>query len=170
MTGRNVPGKHWDGQIVALIPAHNEEESIERTIACLNAQTRPADRVIVIADNCTDETPALARASGAEVIVTQGNTHKKAGALNYALERVLPSLTDQDAVLVQDADTFLDPGFLAATTRKLSEGFGAAGGNFRGRAAAECAGHCSGTSTRATPGTPPANRAVCCASPASGRC
>ena len=134
MTGRKAPGKHWDGQIVALIPAHNEEESIERTIASLNAQTRPADRIIVIADNCTDETPALARASGAEVIVTQGNTHKKAGALNYALQRVLPSLTDQDAVLVQDADTFLDSGFLAATTRKLSEGFGAAGGNFRGRA------------------------------------
>ena len=170
MTGKNTRGKSEDGQIVALIPAHNEEESIERTIAALNAQTRPADRIIVVADNCTDETPALARASVAEVIVTQGNTHKKAGALNYALERVLPSLTDQDAVLVQDADTFLDPGFLAATTRKLSEGFGAAGGNFRGRQAAECAGRCSGTSTRATPGTPPANRAVCCASPASGRC
>jgi cellulose synthase/poly-beta-1,6-N-acetylglucosamine synthase-like glycosyltransferase len=134
MNSRNVPGKRWDGQIVALIPAHNEEESIERTITALNAQTRPAERIIVIADNCTDETPALARASGAEVIVTQGNTHKKAGALNYALERVLPTLGDQDAVLVQDADTFLDPGFLAATTRKLSEGFGAAGGNFRGRA------------------------------------
>ena len=133
MTGRNVPGKHWDGQIVALIPAHNEEESIERTIAALNAQTRPADRIIVIADNCTDETPALARASGAEVIVTQGNTHKKAGALNYALRRVLPGLEDDDAILVQDADSYLDPDFVAVTAAKLDEGYAAAGGKFYGR-------------------------------------
>lgn len=124
---------HWSGQLVALIPAHNEEDSIQHTISALQAQTVPADRIIVIADNCSDETPALARAAGAEVMVTRGNTHKKAGALNYALEHVLPGLSDQDAVLVQDADTFLDPGFLAATTRKLGEGFGAAGGNFRGR-------------------------------------
>ncbi len=124
---------HWSGQLVALIPAHNEEDSIQHTISALQAQTVPADRIIVIADNCSDETPALARAAGAEVMVTRGNTHKKAGALNYALEQVLPGLSDQDAVLVQDADTYLDPGFLAATTRKLGEGFGAAGGNFRGR-------------------------------------
>jgi poly-beta-1,6-N-acetyl-D-glucosamine synthase len=93
----------------------------------------PADRIIVVADNCTDATPAQARAAGVEVMITEGNRHKKAGALNYALRRVLPTLSDQDAILVQDADTFLDPGFLAATTRKLREGFGAAGGNFRGR-------------------------------------
>jgi cellulose synthase/poly-beta-1,6-N-acetylglucosamine synthase-like glycosyltransferase len=121
-------------RIVALIPAHNEEASIRPTIASLHAQTVQPDRIIVIADNCTDRTPALARAAGAEVMVSRGNTHKKAGAINDALKRVLPSLSDQDAVLVQDADTFLDRGFLAATSRKLDEGFGAAGGNFRGRA------------------------------------
>src|SRR5260370_5181461 len=121
-------------RIVALIPAHNEEASIRPTIASLHAQTVQPDRIIVIADNCTDRTPALARAAGAEVMVTRGNTHKKAGAISDALGRVLPSLSDQDAVLVQDADTFLDRGFLAATSRKLDEGFGAAGGNFRGRA------------------------------------
>src|SRR5260370_36340991 len=119
-------------RIVALIPAHNEEASIQPTTASLHAQTAQPDRIIVIADNCTDRTPALARAAGAEVMVTRGNTHKKAGAINDALKRVLPSLSDQDAVLVQDADTFLDRGFLAATSRKLDEGFGASGGKFRG--------------------------------------
>lgn len=133
MTGRNGSAARWTGQIVVLIPAHNEEESIQQTLTALNAQTVPADRTIVIADNCTDQTAELARAAGAEVMVTEGNTHKKAGAINYALRRVLPGLADQDAVLVQDADTFLDPGFLAATTRKLTQGYGAAGGNFRGR-------------------------------------
>jgi poly-beta-1,6-N-acetyl-D-glucosamine synthase len=134
MTGRNDSAAPWTGQIVVLVPAHNEAESIQQTVAALNAQTVPADRIIVIADNCADQTAELARAAGADVMVTDGNTHKKAGAINYALQRVLPGLSDQDAVLVQDADTFLDPGFLAATTRKLSQGYGAAGGNFRGRA------------------------------------
>lgn len=133
MTGRNGPAVPWTGQIVVLIPAHNEEESIQQTLTALQAQTVPADRIIVIADNCTDQTAELARAAGADVMVTEGNTHQKAGALNYALQRVLSGLSDQDAVLVQDADTFLDPAFLAATTRKLSQGYGAAGGNFRGR-------------------------------------
>jgi cellulose synthase/poly-beta-1,6-N-acetylglucosamine synthase-like glycosyltransferase len=121
------------GRIVVLIPAHNEAASIEQTISALHAQTVPADRIIVIADHCADETPALAKASGAEVMVTQGNKHKKAGAVNSGLEQVLPTLDDGDAVLVQDADSFLDPEFLAATSRKLGEGFAAAGGNFRGR-------------------------------------
>jgi cellulose synthase/poly-beta-1,6-N-acetylglucosamine synthase-like glycosyltransferase len=120
-------------RIVALIPAHNEAESIEQTIAALGAQTVPADRVVVIADNCTDDTAALASAAGAEVMTTYGNQHKKAGALNYALRRILPELAGDDAVLVQDADSFLDREFLAATSRKLVEGFAAAGGNFRGR-------------------------------------
>jgi poly-beta-1,6-N-acetyl-D-glucosamine synthase len=120
-------------RIVALIPAHNEEESIQRTISALHEQTVRPDRIVVIADNCTDATSDLARAAGADVMVTDGNEHRKAGALNYALERVLPALSDSDAVLVQDADSFLDPGFMAATSGRLGQGFGAAGGNFRGR-------------------------------------
>ena len=125
--------KSEPARIVALIPAHNEEASIQHTIEALHTQTKPAHRIIVIADNCTDATPELARAAGAEVLTTQGNKHKKAGALNTALERILPELSDDDAVLVQDADSFMDPRFLAATARKLGAGFGAAGGNFRGR-------------------------------------
>lgn len=121
------------GQVTALIPAHDEESSIQQAVRALRAQTVPPSRIIVIADNCTDRTAARARAAGAEVLVTEGNTHKKAGALNHALRRVLPGLADSDAVLVQDADSFLDPGFLAATWRKLGQGYGAAGGNFRGR-------------------------------------
>jgi cellulose synthase/poly-beta-1,6-N-acetylglucosamine synthase-like glycosyltransferase len=131
-TGTNSRGQE-PRRIVALIPAHNEEESIQQAIAALREQTVPPQRIIVIADNCTDATGELARDNGAEVMVTEGNTHKKAGALNYALEQVLPALSDSDAVLVQDADSFLDPEFLAATVRKLGQGFGAAGGNFRGR-------------------------------------
>jgi cellulose synthase/poly-beta-1,6-N-acetylglucosamine synthase-like glycosyltransferase len=120
-------------QIVALLPAHNEAESIATTLRALNAQTRVPDQIIVICDNCTDATATIAAEHGATVWATSGNTHKKAGALNYALQRVLPGLGGDDAVLVQDADSFLDPDFVAVTEAKLAEGFAATGGNFRGR-------------------------------------
>lgn len=120
-------------KIVALLPAHNEAESIATSLRALAAQTRVPDQVIVICDNCTDATASIAREHGATVWATSGNTHKKAGALNYALARVLPDLDDHDAVLVQDADSFLDPDFVAVTAAKLDEGYGAVGGNFYGR-------------------------------------
>ncbi len=119
--------------ITALIPAHNEFDSIGAAISALRAQTVPVGRIIVIADNCSDYTGRRAELAGAEVVVTAGNTHKKAGALNDVLARVLPGLPDGDYVLVQDADSFLDTAFVEATSRALEAGYAAAGGNFRGR-------------------------------------
>jgi cellulose synthase/poly-beta-1,6-N-acetylglucosamine synthase-like glycosyltransferase len=121
------------GKVVALVPAHNEAESIGATLRALAGQSRVPDVVIVICDNCTDATAEIAREHGAVVWATEGNGHKKAGALNYALRRLLPGLDDGDAVLVQDADSYLDPEFVAVTAGKLGEGYAAAGGNFRGR-------------------------------------
>jgi cellulose synthase/poly-beta-1,6-N-acetylglucosamine synthase-like glycosyltransferase len=127
------PAPGSQNKIIALLPAHNEAESIAATLRALQAQTRVPDLVIVICDNCTDATAEIAREHGTTVWVTSGNTHKKAGALNYALRRVLPELDDDDAVLVQDADSFLDPDFVAVTAAKLDEGYAAAGGNFHAR-------------------------------------
>lgn len=132
---RSAPAAEWHQQrkIVALLPAHDEAESIGTTLRALAAQTRAPDTVIVICDNCSDATAEIAREHGALVWFTEGNTHKKAGALNYALQFVLPALGDNDAVLVQDADSFLDADFIAVTAAKLDKGYAAVGGNFRAR-------------------------------------
>jgi hypothetical protein len=82
--------------VTVLVPAHNEEVSLPATLASLREQTRPPERVIVVADNCTDSTVALAEAAGAEVVESVDNTHKKAGALNQVLARLLPTLGDND--------------------------------------------------------------------------
>src|SRR5436305_11803068 len=52
---------------VVHVPAHDEEATLPRTLACLASQDYPADRlrVVVVADNCGDHTPAVARAAGA---------------------------------------------------------------------------------------------------------
>ncbi|MBM3668895.1 MAG: glycosyltransferase family 2 protein [Actinobacteria bacterium] len=65
------------------------------------------DRIIVVADNCTGKTEVIAAEMGAEVFVTQGNTDRKAGALNQALRMLLPTCTELDVILVMDADTVL---------------------------------------------------------------
>jgi cellulose synthase/poly-beta-1,6-N-acetylglucosamine synthase-like glycosyltransferase len=105
--------------VTVLVPAHNEEDIVSEALASLAAQTRTPDRVIVVADNCTDATADLARASGAEVFTTVANTTKKAGALNQALDILLPTLDEHDVVLVMDADTTLAPEFIAAASHSL---------------------------------------------------
>ena len=51
-----------------LVPAHNESRNVLPTIACLMPQLRAGDRLLVVADNCSDDTAALARDAGALVI------------------------------------------------------------------------------------------------------
>lgn len=100
--------------VTVLIPAHNEEASLPQTIASLKRQSHRPERIIVVADNCTDATVRLAHEAGVEVIESVGNTKKKAGALNQALKVILPQQGDNDVVMVMDADTQLDDGFLAS--------------------------------------------------------
>jgi len=128
--------------LVALLPAHNEEAGIADAVMGLQNQTQQPDRIIVVADNCTDRTVEIALAAGVEVFETVGNTGKKAGALNQVLERLLPTMGDNDFVLVQDADSALDPGFIATAAGRLAHSkYGAIGGTFRGTDGAGFIGH-----------------------------
>ena len=120
--------------ITVVIPAHNEEASLPATLESLEQQSRLPDRVIVVADNCTDGTVAVARRLGAEVFETEGNTHKKGGALNQVLARELPGMGDNDSVLVMDADTQLSERFLETAVQRFTNdrALMAVGGLFQG--------------------------------------
>ena len=107
--------------VTVLIPAHNEEDRLPETLASLANQSRRPDRVIVVADNCTDDTTGVARRAGAEVVETVGNSQKKAGALNQTLRRMLPQMRDNDLVMVLDADTLIGEDFLASVTRRMTD-------------------------------------------------
>ena len=120
--------------ITVVIPAHDEEASLPATLEALGQQSRPPDRVIVIADNCTDRTEAVARAMGVDVFTTVDNDQRKAGALNQALSGLLPRLDARDVVLVMDADTRLDERFLEVGAAHLENDpeLAAVGGVFYG--------------------------------------
>jgi poly-beta-1,6-N-acetyl-D-glucosamine synthase len=107
-------------RITVLIPAHNEAATIAQTIRSLRTQTMPVASITVVCDNCTDDTAGVAAAEGAEVMTTEGNTARKAGALNQALAAVLPRLGNNDYLLAMDADSALCPGWLEAAARVLA--------------------------------------------------
>lgn len=126
--------------VIALVPAHNEEKLIVSSVEGLLLQTRAPDLVVVVADNCTDSTVQLVMDMddpAVTVFETSGNTSKKAGALNQALRTYLPGLSDDDIVMVQDADSILDKNFVANAVRHVEAdpSLGAVGGTFRAVAA-----------------------------------
>ncbi|WP_426513168.1 glycosyltransferase family 2 protein [Dactylosporangium sp. McL0621] len=109
-------------RIVAVVPAYNEAATIAATIKALRRQwSPPIDRIVVVPNNCTDNTADVAAAVGAEVREFPGrNPHKKAGALNWAVSHLLPGLNDDEFVLVTDADSILHPDFTQHAVRALT--------------------------------------------------
>ena len=92
------------GQRVAVsVPAHNEGDALRPTLADIKVQLCDGDRLIVIADNCSDDTAAVAAACGAEVIERQDRSRRGKGyALDFGLRHI--ALVPPDIVIVIDAD------------------------------------------------------------------
>ena len=107
-------------RVTVLVPAHNEEFSLPVTLEALGRQTRPPDRVIVVADNCTDRTVEIAHEMGYEALESVNNVHKKGGALNQALATLLPSADINDVIMIMDADTSLSPQFLEVAAARMA--------------------------------------------------
>ncbi len=95
--------------IAVLVPAHNEEIGISATLAALLPQLNPPDRLVVIADNCDDETAAIAHKAGATVIERHDQERRGKG---YALDYGLTFLASHppDVVVVVDADCTVEAG------------------------------------------------------------
>jgi biofilm PGA synthesis N-glycosyltransferase PgaC len=125
---------HGEVTVTVLIPAHNEESLIANTIVSLREQDRAPERIVVIADNCTDATVEVAKKLGVEVFETVDNQEKKAGALNQFLRILLPTLGENDTVMVMDADTVLRQGFIGSAVKHFVDdrGLSAVGGLFFG--------------------------------------
>ena len=105
-TDASITSLPFYGFLVVIIPAHNEGQRIARTLESLRQQTRQADAVIVVADNCTDDTIQVALAEGVTVVETVGNFDRKAGALNQTLNSILPKLDGDDVPVVSFTEAF----------------------------------------------------------------
>jgi cellulose synthase/poly-beta-1,6-N-acetylglucosamine synthase-like glycosyltransferase len=89
--------------MVVLIPAHNEEAGLAETLKASQKGLYPFDRILVVADNCTDNTASVARRNGAEVIERNDPDHRGKG---YALDFGVRQLEQNPpgCVVILDAD------------------------------------------------------------------
>ncbi|MEM9980387.1 MAG: glycosyltransferase family 2 protein, partial [Cyanobacteria bacterium P01_D01_bin.2] len=96
-----------------LMPAHNEEAVIQATLSTLTPQLHPTDRLVVVADNCTDATADIARQAGATVLERQNDRQRGKGyALDFGLRHL--SADAPDVLIMVDADCQVQPGAIDA--------------------------------------------------------
>ena len=110
-------------RLAVLVPAHDEAATIECCIASLLACRADGfiAEVVVLADNCSDTTAALARSAGARVLERFDNDRRGKGhALQYAFSML--SAEQFDAFVIVDADTSAMANLLTSIVRRLEAG------------------------------------------------
>jgi cellulose synthase/poly-beta-1,6-N-acetylglucosamine synthase-like glycosyltransferase len=131
---RQVPPVEPNCRFAVAIPAHNEEGVIGRTVSTLLQVDYPGDMVDihVVADFCTDNTAQVARETGAICHErSDGARGGKGAALDWLLGQIWQRGEACDAVIIFDADTRVDTGFLRAMAARLASGERAVQGQHR---------------------------------------
>jgi cellulose synthase/poly-beta-1,6-N-acetylglucosamine synthase-like glycosyltransferase len=119
-------------RLAVVVPAHNEEPQIARTVQSLLAagcapaaeQAAPGQylpRVVVVAHNCTDGTAAQAEQAGAILLPLSDLRLQGKGAALRAGFRTAAA-AGANAFLVVDADSVASPNLIAAVTAALASG------------------------------------------------
>ncbi len=121
VTNGRRPSHHF----VILVPAHDEQLVIGRLLASLDELRYPPDLfdVWVVADNCRDETAAVARALGVDVLERTDPEHPGKGfALNWAIRELAERNAEYDVAVFIDADSVVEPAFLMALDARFDAG------------------------------------------------
>ncbi|MEK7278014.1 MAG: glycosyltransferase [Chloroflexota bacterium] len=121
--------------LAIVIPARNEAAVIGGTIECLRRHMESGDVIVVIDDGSNDGTGEIAERGGAKVVrrsdplpcsrSERGRTGVGAGkssALKFLLQSASTELDHYAAVVILDADTKVDAGFLACIRSRFAAG------------------------------------------------
>jgi cellulose synthase/poly-beta-1,6-N-acetylglucosamine synthase-like glycosyltransferase len=98
----------FKGTYQILMPAHNEAEIIDDTLSLLVKHVDTPSSIIVIADNCSDNTAEKAKKHGVTVLE---RTHDELRGKGYALDfgiAYLKKKKQPDIVIILDADCEID--------------------------------------------------------------
>jgi 1,2-diacylglycerol 3-beta-glucosyltransferase len=109
---------------ILLIAARDEKGSIGQTIESLTPLLAEwsKSQVWVIADNCSDDTAGEAHTAGAEVAVRRGGRLGKGAAIDWWMSTHQDEWSENDAIVVLDADSRLQPGSLTAMRESFATG------------------------------------------------
>jgi 1,2-diacylglycerol 3-beta-glucosyltransferase len=108
-----------------VVPAHNEEKIISKTIYSLLGLIYPKMNyeIFVIADNCTDNTAKFASSLGVNVLERTNNEETGKGyALRWAFDQILTKQDAFDAIIVVDADSLVSGNYLDVMNYYLEQG------------------------------------------------
>lgn len=110
-----------------VVPAYNEESSLPRTLKNLFEVDYPRDKfdIIVIADNCTDNTAEVAGEKGAEVMVRNNPEKRGKGyALRWCFDKLIEknATNRYDSAIVVDADSIVSNNLLRVMNKYRENG------------------------------------------------
>lgn len=108
-------------RVAIVVPNRDGRRWLPGMLAALRAQTRPADRIVVVDDGSRDDSVAWLRAEGVEVV-----QRHRSGGFAAAVNAGLAAVADCDAVALVNTDVELAPDWLARTVAAL-EAHGDAG-------------------------------------------
>ena len=110
-TDPTAPSGALRPRAAVLMPAHNEAAGIADALDAVRPQLRSDDRLLVVADNCSDDTAAVAAAAGAEVAPRHEATRLGKGyALDFGVRRL--AADPPEVLVLLDADCCLHDGAL----------------------------------------------------------
>jgi cellulose synthase/poly-beta-1,6-N-acetylglucosamine synthase-like glycosyltransferase len=102
-----------EGPVAVVIPAHDESAGIAQTVVNIKRELRSSDMLLVVADNCTDDTAAVAAGAGAEVVERHDLSLRGKGyALDFGVRHVMAR--HPAAIVIIDADCTVKTGTIAA--------------------------------------------------------
>jgi len=107
-------------RLAVVVPAHNEETMIARTVQSLKAADADTP-IFVVAHNCTDGTAKAATQAGAQVVeLNNSKLRGKGAALRHGFAAAFSD--GANAVLVVDADSLVSTNLIHATDDLLQQG------------------------------------------------
>lgn len=123
--GTPLPASGPTHRFAFLVPAHNEEKLLPALLANISQLDYPRHlfTLVVVADNCTDQTAALARAAGATVYERFDRAQIGKGyALQWLLAQLQADGVTFDAAVILDADSVVSSNFLSVMDAHLTKG------------------------------------------------
>lgn len=119
VVGRSAPLLNF----TVVVPAHNEECTIAKTLRAIQATNYPGEllQIVVIADNCDDKTVEIVKSSGVQLVERRDKINRGKGqALDWFLTHHQQLYENSDGTVFLDADSIPDESMFLELSRSLS--------------------------------------------------